>query len=87
MSEPFDPDLVRRLRRGDAAAFDAIYAQMRPRLFGFLVRLTRDRALAEDLLQESFLRLARSAPGLDPQTNLRAWLFRVARNLTIDHQR
>ncbi len=87
MTEPIDPELFKRLRHGDAAAFDAIYAALRPRLFGFLVRLSRDRALAEDLLQETFLRLARSAPNLDPNTNVRAWLFRVARNLTIDHQR
>lgn len=76
-----------RLRRGDAAAFDAIYDAYRPRVFAFLVRVTRNRALAEDLVQETFLRLARSAPDLSPDTPLRAWLFRVARNLAVDHRR
>ncbi|MEZ4220514.1 MAG: RNA polymerase sigma factor [Polyangiaceae bacterium] len=75
------------LQRGDAAAFDAVYDCYRARVFAFLVRLTKHRALAEDLTQETFLRLARSAPELRTDTNLRAWLFRVARNLVVDHQR
>lgn len=87
MSPDLADSAVDGLRRGDAAAFDAIYDAYRVRIFGFLVRLTKNRALAEDLLQETFLRLARSAPDLDADTNVRAWLFRVARNLVIDHQR
>lgn len=87
MSRKLSDSVLDGLRRGDAAAFDAIYDDYRPRIFAFLVRLTKNRALAEDLLQETFLRLARCAPDLDRATNLRAWLFRVARNLVIDHQR
>ncbi len=76
-----------RLRHGDAAAFDAVHDRYRSRIFGFLVRLTKNRTLSEDLVQEAFLRLARSAPDLASDTNLRAWLFCVARNLAVDHQR
>lgn len=75
------------LRRGDPAAFDQVYEAFRPRLFSFLVRLTGQQALAEDLLQETFLRLARAAPKLAPDTRLGAWLFTVARNLFISHRR
>ncbi len=87
MSRELPDSVVEGLRRGDAAAFDAIYDHYRPRIFAFLVRLTKHRALSEDLLQETFLRLARSGPELAPDTQLRAWLFRVARNLVVDHQR
>ena len=45
--------LVARLKDGDAAAFEAIYEAFRPRLFGFLVRLSRRRDVAEDLLEDA----------------------------------
>lgn len=82
-----DRQRVARLRAGQAAAFDEVYQAYRPRLFSFLARLTGQPALAEDLLQETFLRLARSAPSLAADTRLGAWLFTVARNLFISHQR
>lgn len=85
MSE--ERELVERLRRGDSAAFDAIYAEQRPRIFSFLARLTGRRALAEDLLQETFLRLCRHAPRLTPDTRIELWLFTVARNLARSHFR
>lgn len=79
--------LVRGLRRGDLAAFDAVYEHYRPRLFAFLARLTQQRELAEDLLQETWLRLAAQAPRLAEDSSLVGWLFTVARNLHRSHVR
>lgn len=76
-----DRAIVAGLRRGEGAAFDAAYERYRARLWSFLARLARDRTLAEDLLQETWLRLARHATRLAEDTNLAAWLFTVARNL------
>ncbi|HEY3497190.1 MAG TPA: sigma-70 family RNA polymerase sigma factor [Polyangiaceae bacterium] len=73
--------LVERLRRGDETAFDETYELHRAGLFSFLVRASRERALAEELLQETWLRFAQKARTLAPETDLRAWLFTVARNL------
>jgi RNA polymerase sigma-70 factor (ECF subfamily) len=73
--------LVARLRAGDTGAFDAVYEDYRPRLFAFLLRMTRNRTLAEDLLDETWLRLVRHAARLLPDTRLGPWLFTVARNL------
>lgn len=87
MNEPSPPWVLEGLQRADPAAFDWVYEAYRSKVFSFLVRLTRLRSLAEDLTQETFLRLARTAPRLNESSNLRAWLFRVARNLAIDHQR
>src|SRR5690606_10564456 len=56
-------------------------------VYSLLVRLTQDRALAEDLSQETFIRLARGAPTLAPDTRLGPWLLTVARNLAMDHFR
>ena len=73
--------LVARLRAGDTGAFDDVYDEYRPRVFGFLLRMSRNRTLAEDLLDETWLRLVRHAPRLTPDTRIGPWLFTVARNL------
>jgi len=86
--DALEPDpIVPRLRRGDPAALAELYERWRARLFAFLVRLTRDPTLAEDVLQETFVRLARSARALAPDTRVDAWLFTVARRLMISHAR
>jgi RNA polymerase sigma-70 factor (ECF subfamily) len=73
--------LVDGLRRRDAAAFDAVYDAFRSRLFSFLLRSCRRRDVAEDLLEETWLRVVASAPELRADTRLAPWLFTVARNL------
>jgi RNA polymerase sigma-70 factor (ECF subfamily) len=73
--------LVERLRGGDVGAFDAVYDAFRARLFGFLRRLSRRRDVAEDLLEETWLRLVANARALRPDTRLAPWLFTVARNV------
>jgi RNA polymerase sigma-70 factor (ECF subfamily) len=75
--------LVERVRGGDTAAFDVIHAAFNPRLYGFLARLTRSRDLAEDLLEETWLKFVANARQLQPETRLGPWLFTVARNVHI----
>lgn len=79
--------LVAGLRQGDTAAFDRVYEIYRPRLFGFLLRLSRNRTIAEDLLDETWLRLVAHTDSLRPDTKLAAWLFTVARNLYWTYRR
>jgi RNA polymerase sigma-70 factor (ECF subfamily) len=87
MDRETELSLVGRLRDGDAAAFDAVYEEYRARLFSFLARLSRNRAVAEDLVEETWLRLASSGVRLRPDTRLGPWLFTVARNLFISYCR
>jgi len=87
MSEIRDQDALALLRRRDERGFDLAYARYAQRVFGFLVRLSRSRAVAEDLLQHTFLRLAEVGPRLRPDSDLRAWLFTVARNAFQSHLR
>ena len=81
MEREIELRLVARLKAGDVSAFDAVYEAFRPRLFSFLVRLSRRRDVAEDLLEETWLRLVTRANTLTDDTSLGAWLFTVARNL------
>ena len=79
--------LVRRLREGDPGAFDAVYAEYHARLFNFLARLSRRRDVAEDLLEETWLRLVASGGRLQADTRLGPWLYTVARNLFYSYNR
>ncbi len=81
MEREYEVALVRRLKERDVTAFDEIYEASRARLYSFLVRLTRRRDLAEEILQETWMRLATRGHLLRDDTHLCAWLFTVARNL------
>jgi RNA polymerase sigma-70 factor, ECF subfamily len=71
----------------ELAEFDRTYAEMHPRILGFLVRLAGRRDTAEDLAQETWLKFAKAAPTLPADTNVAAYLFTVARNAFISHRR
>jgi RNA polymerase sigma-70 factor, ECF subfamily len=71
----------------DETAFRALYERTAPALRGYLARVSGSRALADDLLQESYLRLLRSGfTGVDDE-HTRRYLFRIATNLLRDHYR
>ena len=82
-----DAQVIDRLRGGDPAAFDQVYRRYTPGLYAFLARLARRAAIAEELLQETWLRLATHARALPADVNLAAWLYTVARNLYRSHRR
>ena len=79
--------LVAGLRGGDPDAFDQVHAAFNVRLFNFLSRLSNRRDVAEDLLEETWLRLVVHAQRLRGDTRLGAWLFTVARNLHVSYCR
>jgi RNA polymerase sigma-70 factor, ECF subfamily len=79
--------LMARYQDGDAGAFRELYAQVAPRLFGYLLKMARSRAVADDLLQQTFLKVhrARSAyvRGADPLP----WIYSIAHRTFIDEAR
>jgi RNA polymerase sigma-70 factor (ECF subfamily) len=83
----FELQLVARLRTGDPAAFDAVYDAFNARVYNFLARLSNSRDVAEDLTEETWLRLVVHAQRLHEDTRLGPWLFTVARNLHASYQR
>jgi len=81
MDRELELRLVDRLRSGDEEAFDAVHDAFNTRLFNFLARLANRRDVAEDLLEETWLRLVTHAHRLEKDTRLGPWLFTVARRL------
>lgn len=87
MDRESELELVARLRAGDIGAFDAVHAAFNTRLFNFLARLSRRRDVAEDLLEETWLRFVDRLLKLRPDTRLGPFLFTIARNLYISYCR
>ncbi len=73
--------------KGDTRGFSALYDRYKNRVFGFLVRMTNDREIAEDLLQDTFLAAMRNAQQFDRQRNFLSWIFGIAHKRTIDYFR
>lgn len=78
---------LRRARRGDETAFALIYQAHAAAVYSLAWRLTADRLMAEDITQETLMRLMRRMGGADPDRPLRPWLNTVASRLAIDHLR
>ena len=82
-----DAEILAGLRRGEPAALGRAYAKYRARVYGFLLRLSGRRDVADDLLHDTWIKLARAAPGLREDTVLLSWLFTVARNEFMNYRR
>ena len=87
MDRQSELQLVARLRKGDPEAFAEVHDALNGRLYNFLARLSNRRDVAEDLLEETWLRLVIHARRLRPDTHLGPWLFTVARHLHASHCR
>ena len=75
---------MRRFRAGDGGAFPVLVQRHRARVFAFVLRLTQDRARAEDLLQETWLRVVRGAAAWQPAAQFTTWVYTIARNACVD---
>jgi RNA polymerase sigma-70 factor (ECF subfamily) len=74
-------------KQGDVKAFEILLDRYRWRIMGYLINSVRDRAIAEELYQETFLRVIRSAAAYRPKASFQTWIFTIARRLVIDTHR
>ncbi len=88
MSLP-QPDLgvLRKAQRGDERAFALILRAYETPVYNYIVRLVGDRALAEDLAQEVFLRVYQGLPNFSLRCRFTTWLFQVTKNRVLDELR
>ncbi|WP_047032758.1 sigma-70 family RNA polymerase sigma factor [Hoeflea sp. IMCC20628] len=85
MSQDDLPGLIARTALGDSAAFSMLYSQTSAKLFGVSLRILKDRAQAEDAVQEVYVRIWRRAGSFRVgQASAMAWLVTIARNQAID---
>ncbi|MFB6375487.1 MAG: RNA polymerase sigma factor [Bradymonadaceae bacterium] len=72
---------------GDVDAFEELVSRHEKPVFNFILKRCGQRQLAEELLQETFLRVVRSADSYEPKAKFTTWLYTIARNLCIDRAR
>jgi RNA polymerase sigma-70 factor, ECF subfamily len=82
-----DEDLMLRFQRGDERAFEALMRRLERPLSIYITRLSPEQSLTQDLLQETFLRVARNADRYTPTAKVSSWVYTIARNLCIDAYR
>ena len=76
-----------RVGEGDAAAVEELFLRHHGAAYGLCCRLTSDSTASEDLVQETFMRVLRSAHTFRGGSGFRAWFFRIVRNVCVDHWR
>jgi len=87
MSDQTDEQLMQAYREGNPRAFELLLARHERKVWNFLRRSVGDATLAEDLLQEVFLRVIRAQAEWKGEAKFTTWVYAIARNLCIDHAR
>lgn len=82
-----DQYLVDRARAGDSAAFEQLFEQFHGPILNYLYRMVNDRAVAEDLTQDAFIKAYKALPRTRDDLAFKAWLYRIATNTAISHMR
>ena len=82
-----DPEVVQEARRGSEAAYRELLTRYERPVFSLVFRMVRDRETAEDLSQETFIKVLNNLDRYSPEFKFSSWLFKIANNLTIDHLR
>src|SRR3984957_17652687 len=80
----YDAQLMLRVKDGDGASFTELLEKHRSPVVHFLFRMVQDRAVAEELAQEVFLRVYRSRGTYEPTARFTTWLFRIATHLALN---
>jgi RNA polymerase sigma-70 factor (ECF subfamily) len=82
-----DADVVALAQRGRDAAFRELIRRYERPVFSLIFRMVRDRELAEDLAQDTFIKVLNHIDRYRPEFKLSSWLFKIANNVAIDHLR
>jgi RNA polymerase sigma-70 factor (ECF subfamily) len=86
-TEKTDEELMLAYAQGDALAFDALYARTRSMLYRFILRSLPDRAVADELFQDTWSRAIQARSRYRVEAKFSTWLLQIAHNLVVDHQR
>ena len=82
-----DPAILRKAQQGDERAFAIIVRAYETPIYNYILRLTGEKALAEDLVQEVFLRVFQGLPRFSSRSKFTTWLFQVTKNRVLDELR
>jgi RNA polymerase sigma-70 factor, ECF subfamily len=87
LAQKTDQEIVALARAGEEAAYRELIRRYERPLFSLLFRMVRDRELAEDLAQETFVKALNAIESYRPEFKFSSWIFKIANNAAIDHLR
>src|SRR5678810_1012734 len=82
-----DPEVVQLARKGSEAAYRELLSRYERPVFSLIFRMVRDKETAEDLAQETFIKVLNNIDRYLPEFKFSSWLFKIANNITIDFLR
>ncbi len=85
MAEDTDKELVKRVQRGDLAAFDMLFARYQSKILNLISRYVRDADEVQDIAQEAFIKAYRALPRFRGDSAFYTWLYRIAINTAKNH--
>jgi RNA polymerase sigma-70 factor (ECF subfamily) len=87
LQDDADEDLMVAYQKGEVRAFEILLGRHRKPVFNFILRYVGDKETAEDLLQETFMRVIKGSDAYKRQAKFTTWLYTIARNLCVDQTR
>lgn len=87
ITEQADEDLMVLYQKGEVRAFEVLLSRHRKPVYNFVLRFVGDKETAEDLLQETFMRVIKGAEAYKRQAKFTTWVYTIARNLCVDQSR
>ncbi len=85
MPELTDYELVKQFRKGDTKAFETLVHRHRQMTFAFIYRMVGNQAAADDLFQDTWLKVLKNAHTYQPRAKFTTWVMQIARNTTLDY--
>jgi len=80
-------DLIARIANKDESAFEELYYQTRLPVFSILLAIVKDKAVAEDLMQDTYMKMIDALPSFEGKSAFKTWLVSIARNKAFDYLR
>ena len=86
-NENIDKNILVRAQKGDLQAFEEILFFYEKAIYNYCLRVLRNSQNAKDVTQETFIKVYKSRKGIDPEKNIKSWIFTIATNTTYDFLR
>lgn len=87
MDKNEDYELIKLIAKGDSKAFESLLAKYEDLVFGLSMKLVKDRSKAEDMTQETWMKVIKNAAKYSPIGSVKSWILQINRNLIMDHFR
>ncbi len=87
MDKQYINNLISEIQKGNEVAFEKLFETTNKSLFSFVYLIVKNRADAEDVVQETFIKIKRSIQSFNTKTNPTAWMFQIAKHSAFDHMK